>query len=139
MQTIENVEVNIKDNLVQIENLLNLNVPEENRLKIEQKNFSSKIEKFQFYNFSPKHRKIFSKVLVQTIEDIEVNIKDNLVRIENLLNLNVPEENKFKIEKKSFGPKIEKFQFYNFLPKHRKIFSKVLVQTIEDIEVNKKR
>ena len=43
--------------------------------------------------------------------DFEVNIKDKRVRIENLLNLNVPEENKFKIEKKIFSPKIEKFQF----------------------------
>ena len=48
--------------------------------------------------------------------DFEVNIKDKRVQFENLLNLNVPEENKFKTEKNFFLAKSKKFQFKNCLP-----------------------
>ena len=110
MKTREDIEAKIKDKLVQIENLLKLNVPKENKLKIEKiffdqksRNFSFKIflpkrinskskktffdqklRNFNFKIFLPQNRKIFNKVWVQTMEDIEVNIKDNLVQIENL-------------------------------------------------------
>ena len=58
--------------------------------------------------------------------DFEVNIKDKRVQFENLLNLNVPEENKFKIKKIIFSPKIEKFQFENFFIAKLENFSQSL-------------
>ena len=39
-----------------------------------------------------------------------LNIKDKSLQIENFWNLNVPKDKKFKIEKKNFLPKFEKFQ-----------------------------
>ena len=54
--------------------------------------------------------------------DFEVNIKNKGVRIENLLNLNVPEPNKFKIEKKFFFTKIREISIFKFFTANSEIF-----------------
>ena len=74
----------------------------------------TKNREISILNFLRQNHKFFNKVFAQPIVNFKVNIKDNKVQIENLMNLNVLIDNKFKIEKKKFLTKNRENSILNF-------------------------